>query len=91
MRILVVEDDPVILNGLTTGLSLHRMVADGVDTCEDAYAALAAEDFNAVVLDWMLPDGSGIDVLRHAQPWGHYAGAVADGARRGARPHQRTR
>jgi two-component system, OmpR family, response regulator QseB len=65
MRILVVEDDTVLLNGLTTGLSLHGMAADGVASCEDAYAALATTNFNAVVLDWMLPDGSGIDVLRH--------------------------
>jgi two-component system response regulator QseB len=64
MRILVVEDDPLILNGLTMGLSLHSMVVDGVNNCEDAHAALATTQFNAVVLDWMLPDGSGIDVLR---------------------------
>jgi len=65
MRILLVEDDPLLLDGLTTGLSLHSMAVDGVATCEDAYAALATAAFNAVVLDWMLPDGSGIDVLRH--------------------------
>ncbi len=64
MRILVVEDDPLILNGLTMGLSLHGMVVDGVSNCEDAHAALATTQFNAVVLDWMLPDGSGIDILR---------------------------
>lgn len=64
MRILVVEDDPLILNGLTMGLPLHGMVVDGVSDCEDAHAALATTQFNAVVLDWMLPDGSGIDVLR---------------------------
>lgn len=65
MRILVVEDDPTILNGLMAGLSLHGMVTDGVNSCEDAYAALATTTFNAVVLDWGLPDGSGIDVLRY--------------------------
>ncbi|MGD0635312.1 MAG: response regulator [Beijerinckiaceae bacterium] len=65
MRILVVEDDPILLDGLTTGLTLHGMAADGVDTCEDAYAALATTTFSAIVLDLMLPDGSGIDVLRH--------------------------
>jgi len=65
MRILVVEDDSVLLNGLMMGLSLHGMAADGVASCEEAYAALATTDFNAVVLDWMLPDGSGIEVLRH--------------------------
>jgi two-component system response regulator QseB len=65
MRILVVEDDPILVDGLTTGLSLHGMAADGVETCEDAYAALATTKFSAIVLDLMLPDGSGIDVLRY--------------------------
>ncbi len=64
MRILVVEDDPVLLDGLTIGLSLHGMTADGVATCEDAHAALATVAYAAIVLDLMLPDGSGLDVLR---------------------------
>jgi two-component system, OmpR family, response regulator QseB len=65
MRILVVEDDPILLDGLTTGLTLHGMTADGVGTCEDAMTAVATASFAAIVLDLMLPDGSGIDVLRH--------------------------
>jgi two-component system, OmpR family, response regulator QseB len=65
MRVLVVEDDPILLDGLMTGLELHGMTTDGVRTCEDAYAAVAAASFSTIVLDLMLPDGSGIDVLRH--------------------------
>jgi two-component system response regulator QseB len=65
MRILVVEDDPILLDGLSAGLSLHRMTIDGVATCEDARSALATTTYSAVVLDLMLPDGSGIDVVRY--------------------------
>lgn len=64
MRVLVVEDDAVLQNGLTVGLSIHGISADAVGTCADALAALATTSFDGVVLDVMLPDGSGFDVLR---------------------------
>lgn len=63
MRILVVEDDPVLSNGLKVGLGLTGATVDQVANCADALAALASSRFDAVVLDLMLPDGSGIDVL----------------------------
>lgn len=64
MRVLVVEDDAVLQNGLVVGLGLHGVTAEGVGTCADAIAALETTSFDAVVLDVMLPDGSGFDVLR---------------------------
>lgn len=64
MRVLIVEDDEVLQNGLTVGLGLHGVTAEPVGTCADALAALATTEFDAVVLDVMLPDGSGFDVLR---------------------------
>jgi two-component system response regulator QseB len=64
MRVLVVEDDPVLADGLRAGLTLSGATVDSVGTCEDARAALASSEFAAMVLDIMLPDGSGIDLLR---------------------------
>jgi DNA-binding response OmpR family regulator len=63
MRILVIEDDPVLADGLKVGLSLTGDTVDMVGSCDEARAALAAASFDAVVLDLMLPDGSGLDVL----------------------------
>lgn len=63
MRILIVEDDPVLRNGLQVGLGLHGFVAEPAEDLEHARAALAAAAFSVVVLDWMLPDGSGLDLL----------------------------
>jgi len=63
MRILVVEDDMVLANGLKVGLGLHGATLDVVSSCADGKAALAVETFDAVVLDVMLPDGSGLDLL----------------------------
>lgn len=64
MRVLIVEDDLMLQNGLTVGLGIHGIVAEPVSTCADAMAALETTVFDGVVLDIMLPDGSGFDVLR---------------------------
>ena len=64
MRILVVEDDAILLDGLSVGLGLAGFTVDAVANCGDAEAALAAQNYNAVVLDLMLPDGAGLDILK---------------------------
>lgn len=64
MRILIVEDDDILKDGLKAGLSLNGYTADAVGSCEEALAALAAGHFDAIVLDLMLPDGSGLDILK---------------------------
>lgn len=64
MRVLIVEDDDVLRDGLKVGLSLSGFTTDAVGTREEAEAALAANGFDAIVLDLMLPDGSGLDVLK---------------------------
>lgn len=63
MRVLVVEDDEVLMNGLQVGLAMNGYTVDAVGTCAEAEAALLANAFDAVVLDLMLPDGSGLDLL----------------------------
>ena len=75
MRILVVEDDAVLLDGLKVGLGIHGFTVDAVASCGDARAALAAARFDAIVLDLMLPDGSGLDILRELRR-GHDATPV---------------
>lgn len=64
MRILVVEDDEVLANGLKVGLQLAGLTVDTVGTVKDADLAIDVDSFDAVVLDLMLPDGSGVDVLK---------------------------
>lgn len=64
MRILVVEDDEILCDGLCTGLVLEGFTADSVSTASDADEALAAVSYDAIVLDVGLPDGSGLELLR---------------------------
>lgn len=70
MRLLIVEDDPVLSDGLSVGLGLSGFTADTVGTLADARAALGSSDFAGVVLDIMLPDGSGLDLLAELRKTG---------------------
>jgi len=71
MRILVIEDDAVLLDGLKVGLGLSGFAVDTVATLSDAFEALASDGFDAIVLDRMLPDGSGLDLLRSIRKAGN--------------------
>ena len=49
MRILVVEDDPILGEGIAIGLRQTKATVDWFRSAEDAMAALATESFSAVV------------------------------------------
>lgn len=63
MRILIVEDDELLGDGLQAGLRHCGFVADWLRDGESARAALASEDYAALVLDLGLPRMSGMQVL----------------------------
>jgi two-component system KDP operon response regulator KdpE len=68
-RVLVVDDEPQFLRALSTNL---RGAGYDVDTAATAAAALAAAPLrppDAVILDLLLPDGSGRDVCRELRTW----------------------
>lgn len=63
MRLLIVEDDPLLGDGLCAGLREAGFVVDWVRDGRSAEAALAAGQFAAVVLDLGLPGLDGREVL----------------------------
>lgn len=62
MTILLIEDDPILGAAIVDGIAphfrteWHRTIADGE-------AAIAASHYDLLILDLMLPDGSGLDLL----------------------------
>lgn len=81
MRLLAVEDDLVLANGLQVGLSACGWTVEVAGRVEDALAALEASSFDAVVLDLNLPDGDGLEVLRHVRRRDMDVGVVVLSAR----------
>tara|TARA_R110002072_G_scaffold42102_2_gene119354 strand:- start:379 stop:1068 length:690 start_codon:yes stop_codon:yes gene_type:complete len=64
MKILVVEDSPVLSRSLLKGLQAEGFVIDVMDNGEDALVALRTHSYDAIVLDRMLPKMDGLEVLR---------------------------
>lgn len=64
MRVLIVEDDRLLGDGLTTGLRALGFSADWVSCGEHADAALSAGDLDVVVLDLGLPGRDGLHWLK---------------------------
>ena len=63
-RILVVEDEPDVAEVLGILFRRGGYRADIVSTGKEALEALAANAYDAVSLDLMLPDISGVDIIR---------------------------
>ncbi|MDN0074834.1 response regulator [Crenobacter sp. SG2303] len=63
MRILVVEDDALIGDGLQAGLAQLGFTVDWLRNGRDGLAALAVAPYDAVVLDLGLPGIDGLDIL----------------------------
>lgn len=64
MRILLVEDDRMLGDGLQAGLTQAGYAVDWLRDGEAAVAALSTERFAAVVLDLGLPKRDGLSVLQ---------------------------
>jgi len=69
-RILVVDDEPSIVDAVATALRYEDYDVEEASTGRAALSALAREDFDLVVLDWMLPDVEGIEVGRRMRAQG---------------------
>lgn len=63
-KILVVDDDPEIRFAVAKLLEMEKHIVETCADCDEARAMLEAYSYELVVLDWQLPDGSGIDILR---------------------------
>ena len=68
-RVLVVDDEQEILRALRTSLRGAGYEVETADSVETALAAAAMRPPEAVILDLVLPDGTGTEVARELRTW----------------------
>ena len=68
-RVLVVDDERAIQRALKATLEAAGYHVDVVGTCADALAQVALKPPDLVLLDLLLPDGTGDEVAREIRTW----------------------
>lgn len=64
MRILIVEDEISLLDAIAQSFREEGYAVDTADNGRDGLAKAVTWEYDAIVLDWMLPQISGIELLR---------------------------
>jgi DNA-binding response OmpR family regulator len=71
MRILVAEDDGALRSVLERGLRENGYVVDSVADGKAALRYLRAYEYDVAVLDWRMPENTGIEVVAQARARGN--------------------
>jgi len=64
MHILIIEDDEIIAKNIKTYLKNKGFISTIAANIVDGTYCLQIDSYDVVVLDWMLPDGSGLDFCK---------------------------
>jgi two-component system, OmpR family, response regulator len=70
-RILVVDDEPSLVDAVATALRYEGFEVDEAHTGRDAIDAVVQNEPDLIVLDWMLPDIEGIEVGKRLRARGY--------------------
>lgn len=67
MKILIIEDEPALLEVMTSFLEKEHYVVESASTYQNAFSKVSVYDYDCILLDIMLPDGNGIELLKELQ------------------------
>lgn len=63
-KILIVDDDPGIVSGVSSILEMEKHTVETCNNAKDACIMLETYAYELIILDWQLPDSTGIEILR---------------------------
>lgn len=81
MKILVIEDEPELLNSAKSYLHAEGYVCEGASTFREGFEKLSLYKYDCIVADIGLPDGSGIALVEHMKITTPYTGVIIISAR----------
>lgn len=63
MKILVIEDELQLLNSIKQSLEMEKFLVETASGYYSAMEKIFVYDYDCILLDIMLPNGSGLDIL----------------------------
>lgn len=76
MKILIVEDDHKLSDSIVTYLKSEKYLCEQAFDYNEALEKVRGYDYDCVLLDLMLPGGSGLDILRDIKRRNNPAGVI---------------
>ena len=76
MKILIVEDEHKLSDSIVTYLKSEKYLCEQAFDCNEALEKVRGYDYDCVLLDLMLPGGSGLDILRDIKRRNNPAGVI---------------
>jgi len=81
MRILIIEDEVTLNQTLSDGLKEFGYQSDIAENLNDGRYMIDIRNYDLVLLDWMLPDGNGIDIIPEIKSKSHKTAVIVLSAR----------
>lgn len=81
MKILIVEDEPQMLENMTSNLLAEGFLVEIASTFVQAQERIAVYEYDCILLDINLPDGNGLELLKIIKKKGLQDGVIIVSAR----------
>jgi DNA-binding response OmpR family regulator len=76
MKILLIEDEPTLAQSITEYLSEQDYICEHAATFSDAGERIILYDYDCILLDLMLPDGNGLELLESLKRRNNHTGVI---------------
>ena len=76
MKILIIEDEDALAESITTYLSAQNYICEHASTAREAIEKISIYDYDCILLDIMLPDGNGLQILEEIKKLGKQDGVI---------------
>ncbi len=81
MKILIIEDDSSLREIMSRALRQEKFTVETASTFAEADSKLAGYNYDCILLDIMLPDGNGLQLLEHIRALGKRENVIIVSAR----------